>query len=153
MSSLVDLFRSPGITAIARSSCGSVPKSKRSMSKFLRLHRYSEICGDDVVSAQDEFLGTIDELMLDLSTGRVVYAVVSSGGFMGKGERLAPIPWAIVSRDTERHRFLASVEKDVFATSPAFTTQTWPPVFELGLHERIHAHFGMNDPGEQTRSV
>lgn len=141
---LADLFRTPGIAAIAPSRSGTSMALKHSPSKFLRLHRSAEVCGDRVVNHRDELLGTIDELMLDLSTGRVVYAVVSSGGFMGKGERLSPIPWAAVSRDSDRHRFIALVEKDLFAEAPAFNRQTWPAAFELDLNDRIHAHFGMN---------
>ena len=53
----------------------------------------STIKGDKVVNRAGEDLGKIEELMIDLQDGRVAYAVLSFGGFLGMGDKLFAIPW------------------------------------------------------------
>ena len=51
------------------------------------------VIGDSVVNRAGESLGKIEELMLDLEKGRVAYAILSFGGFMGMGEKLFAVPF------------------------------------------------------------
>jgi sporulation protein YlmC with PRC-barrel domain len=46
-----------------------------------------------VVNARGEDIGKIDEIMIDIPTGRIAYAVLSFGGFLGMGDKLFAIPW------------------------------------------------------------
>src|SRR4030095_7523320 len=52
--------------------------------------------GDAVYDAAGRFLGEIEELILDLPSGRVGYALMAAGGFLGMGRELFSIPWAAV---------------------------------------------------------
>ena len=52
----------------------------------------SSLKGDKVVNYKGEDLGTIEEIMIDLDRGRVAYAVLSFGGFLGLGDKLLPSP-------------------------------------------------------------
>src|SRR5665647_2261044 len=52
------------------------------------------LIGNDVYNQKDENLGDIKEIMLDVRSGRVRYAVLSFGGFLGMGEKLFAIPWS-----------------------------------------------------------
>jgi sporulation protein YlmC with PRC-barrel domain len=58
------------------------------------------LTGDKVVNLQNEDLGTIEHLMIDLATGRVAYEVLSFGGFLGKGDKLFAIPWSALALNT-----------------------------------------------------
>src|SRR5262245_59818200 len=53
-----------------------------------RLMTASTLAGDDVVNAAGENLGRIEEIMLDVPRGRIAYAVMSFGGFLGMGSKL-----------------------------------------------------------------
>src|ERR1039458_3479501 len=55
------------------------------------------LTGDKVVNRQKEDLGKIDHLMIDLETGRIAYAVLSFGGFLGMGDKLFAIPWSALA--------------------------------------------------------
>ena len=52
------------------------------------------LTGDRVVNRQKEDLGVIEHLMIDVEKGRVAYAVLSFGGFLGVGDKLFAIPGA-----------------------------------------------------------
>ncbi len=63
-----------------------------------RLARYEHIVpvktviGSNVVNANYEDLGKIEDLVLDASAGRITYAVLSFGGFLGMGDKYFAIP-------------------------------------------------------------
>lgn len=60
------------------------------------------LVGNDVYNRNDEDLGDIKEIMLDMRSGQVAYAVMSFGGFLGMGEKLFAVPWSALTLDTER---------------------------------------------------
>ena len=66
------------------------------MNKFRRTLGASTLIHDKVVNLAGQDIGQIEELMIDVTTGRVAYAVMSFGGFMGIGEERYALPWAWV---------------------------------------------------------
>src|SRR5882672_10300112 len=62
--------------------------------------------GDTVVNAAGEDLGKIEAIMLDVITGRIAYAVLSFGGFLGLGMKLFAIPWSALTLDAAEKRFI-----------------------------------------------
>ena len=61
----------------------------------------SSLMGDDVYNQQEEDLGDVKDFMMDMRTGKVAYAVLSFGGFLGMGEKLFAVPWSALTVDTE----------------------------------------------------
>lgn len=58
-----------------------------------------KVVGTAVYDTAGERLGTIDSIMLNKRSGKVAYAVMSFGGFLGIGERYHPLPWNVLSYD------------------------------------------------------
>jgi sporulation protein YlmC with PRC-barrel domain len=52
-----------------------------------------DLVGNDVVNIEGERLGTIASYAIDLEQGRIAYAVLSFGGFMGFGDKRFAVPW------------------------------------------------------------
>ena len=71
------------------------------------------LTGDKVVNRQKEDLGTIEHLMIDVENGRVAYAVLSFGGFLGMGDKLFAIPWSALKVDTGEEQLILDVDKQV----------------------------------------
>src|SRR5688572_32978390 len=59
------------------------------------------LVGNDVYNHKGEDLGDVKEIMLDMRTGKVAYAVLSFGGFLGMGEKLFAVPWNALTLDTK----------------------------------------------------
>ena len=70
-----------------------------------RLMGANTLDGNDVYNKQDDDLGDIKEIMLDMTTGRVAYAVLAFGGFLGMGDKLFAVPWSALKLDTVNKRF------------------------------------------------
>ncbi|HWQ48868.1 MAG TPA: PRC-barrel domain-containing protein [Methanosarcina sp.] len=84
------------------------------------------IKGDKVVNRAGEDLGKIEELMIDLQSGRMAYAVLSFGGFLGMGDKLFAIPWQTLSLRPHEHAFLLDIPKETLEKAEGFEKDNWP---------------------------
>lgn len=100
------------------------------------------LIGNDVYNLKDEDLGDVKEIMLDMRTGRVSYAVLSFGGFLGMGEKLFAVPWNALTLDTENKRFTLNVEKDRLENAPGFDQDSWPNMADPSWAQGIHDYYG-----------
>src|SRR2546426_6110910 len=73
--------------------------------RFRSVLSASTLAGDSVRNAAGEDLGKIDEIMIDIPSGRVAYAVLSFGGFLGMGDKLFAIPWDALKVDEDQQCF------------------------------------------------
>jgi len=99
------------------------------------------LVGNDVYNHKDEALGEIKEIMLDMSSGRVDYAVLSFGGFLGMGEKLFAVPWSALTLDTKNKRFLLSIEKEKLKKAPGFDKDNWPDMASSDWAKGIHTYY------------
>ena len=89
-----------------------MPQTKDAKGRWMQnVMAADTLTGDKVVNRQKEDLGTIEHLMIDVETGRVAYAVLSFGGFLGMGDKLFAIPWSALALDTAEKQFILDVEK------------------------------------------
>ena len=102
----------------------------------------SSLVGNDVYNLQDEDLGDVKDFMLDMRTGKVAYAVLSFGGFLGMGEKLFAVPWSALTLDTENKRFTLNVTKDRLEGAPGFDKDNWPDMANPVWADGIHTYYG-----------
>lgn len=110
-----------------------------------RLMGADTLIGNDVYNENNEDLGDIKEIMLDMTNGQVSYAVLSYGGFLGMGEKLFAVPWDALKLDTVNKRFVLNVDKDRLETAPGFDQNHWPDMADQSWKDEINAFY-------QTRS-
>lgn len=101
----------------------------------------STLNGNDVYNTQEENLGSIKEIMLDVHGGTVSYAVLSSGGFLGIGDKLFAIPWPALTIDTQNKRFILDVPAERFKNAPGFDKDHWPDMADATWAEGIHSFY------------
>jgi sporulation protein YlmC with PRC-barrel domain len=93
------------------------------------VERASKVIGLPVLNQQDEKLGKVDDLAVDLAAGRLVAVVLSSGGFLGIGDRLSAVPPQAFRYRSEHEALLLDVSKETLGGAPHFKSTDWP---ELG---------------------
>jgi len=101
----------------------------------------STLGGDDVLNRQGEKLGTIEEIMLDVPTGRIAYAVLSAGGFLGIGDKLFAIPWRSLTLDPENKCFVVDVAKERLEQAPGFDKNHWPSMADENWARELHTYY------------
>lgn len=76
--------------------------------------------GSAVYAPGGERLGEIEDVMLHKRSGRVAYAVLSFGGFLGVGEKRHPLPWSLLKYDPDLGGYAVPLAKETLETAPAF---------------------------------
>jgi sporulation protein YlmC with PRC-barrel domain len=109
----------------------------------------STLKGDKVVNAAGEDIGKIEELMIDLRDGRIAFAVLSFGGFLGLGNKLFAIPWQALGLKLHDHDFVLDVPKDVLEKAEGFDKDNWPITSREWL-STVYGYYGYQ-PYWQTR--
>lgn len=84
----------------------------------------ADVQGTRVFSPDGERLGTIDELMIDKVSGKVAYALMGFGGFLGMGEDHYPIPWSKLHYDVELDGYVTGITRAELEAAPA-RTEDW----------------------------
>ena len=100
------------------------------------------LIGNDVYNHKDEDIGDIKEIMLDVHNGRISYAVLAFGGFLGMGSKLFAVPWDALTLDRENKRFVLNVEKDLLESAPGFDKDHWPNMADPTWVKGIHDYYG-----------
>lgn len=101
----------------------------------------SSLRGDKVYNSMGEPLGEIQEIMLDVPTGRIAYAVLSFGGIMGFADKLFAIPWGAMTLDADRACFVLDVPREELENAPGFDRHHWPSMADPTWVEEIHAFY------------
>lgn len=99
---------------------------------------------EDVYNRNSEELGTVKEIMIDMRSGKVAYAVMSFGGFLGLGDKLFAVPWQALTLDTQNRRFILNLEKEQLEDAPGFDKDHWPDMADPSWAEAIHSYYGMD---------
>lgn len=100
------------------------------------------LAGDRVRNAAGDDLGKVEEVMIDLASGRVAYLVLSFGGFLGIGDKLFAIPWDAVRIDEGEHEFILDVDKHTLENAPGFDKDNWPDMADPVFGASVHQHYG-----------
>jgi hypothetical protein len=105
----------------------------------------SRVNGTPVFDRAGNRLGHVDDLSIEKADGRVVYAIMSFGGFLGIGGKFHPLPWALLDYDMERAGFVVPLDPAVLKDAPNYDAEE---LRDLGgadhrLHgERIFGFYG-----------
>ncbi|MDP1863654.1 MAG: PRC-barrel domain-containing protein [Thiobacillus sp.] len=103
----------------------------------------STIAGDKVVNRNGEGLGDIKDLMIDVDSGRVAYAVLEFGGFMGMGSKLFAVPLSAMEADTHNKRFIFDQSKESLENAPGFDKDDWPTFTDRDWGSSVHQYYGV----------
>jgi sporulation protein YlmC with PRC-barrel domain len=102
----------------------------------------TSIVGDEIRNKQGEDLGKIDNLMINLTTGEVEYAVVEFGSFLGVGGKLFAIPFKELTVDPEKEVFILDRDKEYLKESPGFDKTHWPDTNDHSYFDNVRMYYG-----------
>lgn len=108
----------------------------------------STIIGDPVKNSDGDDLGKIEDMMLDLDTGCIVYAVISFGGFLGLGDKFFAIPWASLRVDMTEECVRLDIDQKTLEKAPGFDKDHWPEPQDFGIVTTVFEFYGVENPFE-----
>ena len=110
--------------------------------KYRRVLSAGTLAGDKVQNTAGEDLGKVDELMIDIPSGKVAYAVLSFGGVLGIGNKLFAVPWNALTLDEDEKCFILNVDKQTLESAPGFDKDNWPDMADTTWATGVFQHYG-----------
>ena len=102
----------------------------------------SDVIGMEVKNYQDERLGKVDDLLVDLEHGRVVEVVLSVGGTMGIGNTLVLAPPAILHYEDNTKILHLEADKDKLKNAPKFEASNWNTRSDTNQITELYRYYG-----------
>jgi sporulation protein YlmC with PRC-barrel domain len=91
------------------------PVQERQTSSLITSDRVE---GMQVYDARGKRIGKVERLMIDKLTGRIAYAILSFGGFLGIGEDHYPIPWSVLTYNEKPDGFQLDIIEEQLKNAP-----------------------------------
>jgi len=104
----------------------------------------STFIGGNVENPQGQNLGDVKDVVIDRASGRIVYAVVSFGGFLGMGEKLFAVPWgAFAQPKPNKDTFVLAMDKERLKNAPGFDKDNWPQMASREWVTNLYSYYSV----------
>ena len=124
--------------------------------RFRRVMGSTTLAGDSVRNPAGDDLGKVKEIMIDVPSGRVAYAVLSFGGFLNMGNKLFAVPWNALTLDEDQKQFILNLDKAQLENAPGFDKDNWPDMADTSWGNQIYKFYGTEPawgPSEGARTL
>jgi sporulation protein YlmC with PRC-barrel domain len=115
-----------------------VPMARATAHPNHQLISSEDVEGTHVYGVDGKKIGEIDHLMIDKISGRVTYAVISFGGFLGLGHSHYPVPWAALKYDPNLGGYITGITEEKLKDAPAFSDDAWS---DRSWEAQVHKHY------------
>ena len=102
-----------------------------------------KVQGTNVYNITGDNLGSIHDLMIDKATGKVAYAIMAFGSFLGIGNQYHPLPWSLLKYDTNLGGYVVNLDKPRLEAAPAYDVGTEPAWGDRSYEGKIHDYYGV----------
>ena len=113
------------------------------MTKPHQLIASDRVEGTQVRSTDGSTIGTIERVMIDKITGKVSYAVLSFGGFLGMGTNLLPLPWGRLHYNTKFEAYELDIDDDELRRAPSFRADKDFDWGDRTQEAELHRYYGI----------
>ena len=128
-------------------------------SRLGQVQKASKLMGTPVKNLQDENVGKVENLLVDLPAGRVVAIIVSSGGFLGIDGELSAVPPTALRFTTDQDALQLDASKETLSSAPHFKANQWPdfsqPGYAGGVYQayNVEPYFTTNASSEADNTA
>jgi sporulation protein YlmC with PRC-barrel domain len=107
----------------------------------------SDAVGMDLQNPQGEDLGEVQDLVVDLRSCHIAYAVLATGGVLGVGEKYHAVPWQTLyirpsDKNVNKQVAFINIDKDRLKAAPTFAKNAWPNMADEQWSRTLHAYYG-----------
>jgi sporulation protein YlmC with PRC-barrel domain len=97
--------------------------------------------GSAVYNQAGEKIGEVEDIAIDKRTGKVAYAILSFGGFLGMGEKHQPLPWSALDYDRERDGYVIDVTEEFLRLAPKLDTSELSGWDDTAQRDTFHSYY------------
>ncbi len=104
--------------------------------------KVSNIIGTNVIDSYGAKLGDVKEIVIDPQAGKVAYAVISFGGFMGMGNKLFAVPFSALQYVPRSNEYTVDASREQLKEAPGFDADNWPTMADEQWNRDLYQHYG-----------
>ena len=97
--------------------------------------------GTAVYNRSGDHLGSIKTIMIDKGSGKVAYAVMSFGGFLGIGEKYHPLPWSMLTYHRGQGGYVVDIDKSALVEGPSYGNDDAPNFDDQAWGQKVHDYY------------
>lgn len=105
--------------------------------------RASNVSGTKVYNNEGEHLGQINDIVIGKDDGKVKYAIMSFGGFLGIGEEYHPMPWDSLDYNTELDGFVVGMAREQLEGAPRYPANQEPDWADVAYGRHVYDYYGV----------
>lgn len=107
----------------------------------MRLFAADKVEGVSVYNPQGEKLGTVENIFIDKRSGQAEYATLAFGGVLGMGEKHYPLPWSVLTYDTDQDGFVVALDKETLEGVPGYNKSRFSEA-DYSWRDEVAGYFG-----------
>jgi hypothetical protein len=130
----------PGLAPLSQPATGLGASARPPASELSSV--LFHLLGEAVVDREGHGLGTIDDLLVDRTSGCIAYAVMVRSDLAGDDERQLVLPWSALHFDPEQRKYVLDTEERQLADAPCIDHDRWPAQRPAEWHLSVHRHYG-----------
>ena len=100
-----------------------------------------KVAGTSVYNNAGEKLGDVEDVMIDKRSGRIAYAVLSFGGFLGLGDKHYPVPWSTMTYDPGLGGYRVNLDRKMLEGAPAYSGDEQIRWEDEAWARRVHDYY------------
>jgi sporulation protein YlmC with PRC-barrel domain len=101
-----------------------------------------KVNGTSVYNTAGEKLGSVHDVMIDKTSGRTSYAIMSFGGFLGIGNSYHPLPWHSLNYDETQGGYVVNVDRSRLEGAPVYSADEPDRWADPAYGRQIDAYYG-----------
>lgn len=110
--------------------------------------RASQVIGMNIYNQNEKSVGEIQDIVMDADSGKVRYAAVTYGGFLGLGDKMFAVPWEAFrcqadKDDPEDHYLMLNVTEKQLDGAKGFDQDNWPDFADRDFTNQIDKRYGV----------
>jgi len=109
---------------------------------FHNVHKASEVIGMDVLNVNNQKIAKVNNLAVDLPSGRVAYVILTPESNLNVGDSLLAVPPQAVTLSQDHKHLVTGVEQSQWASAPHFDKNSWPNLSDPGFGSKVYEYFG-----------
>ena len=82
--------------------------------------RASKVKGTAVYNSAGDKIGHVEDVILDKQSNQIMFAALGFGGFLGMGEKYAPVPWSVLTYSDDKDGYVIPMSEDQIKAAPAY---------------------------------
>jgi sporulation protein YlmC with PRC-barrel domain len=103
--------------------------------------RVSKVLGTNVQDPSGRKIGEVEDVILDKESNRIMFAVLSFGGFLGMAEKYHPLPWASLDYDEGQQSYVVDFTKEQLQAAPVGSVEELTANDGLNFRDRTYAYY------------